>query len=145
MDSQNRFDSLGTHKLMRLEAFLGLAISVGLLIYHFSQIHWISFIILFSSIDLLGYLPGAVAFRASKEKRISRLYYVLYNTMHSLISGTLIAALWIFAFGFNWAILAIPIHLLSDRALFGNYYKPFSTPFEPQLLSSFANFEKELS
>ncbi|MDF1665279.1 MAG: hypothetical protein P1V97_26185 [Planctomycetota bacterium] len=145
MDNQNRYDSPNTHKLMRLEALLGLTACVALVLTHFSEVQWLNFIVLFASIDILGYLPGAVAFRKSKGQRISSIYYLLYNTMHSLLSGAVIAGLWVLVFGFEWAILAIPIHLFSDRALFGNYYKPFSAPFEPQLLSSFANFEKELS
>lgn len=145
MDLHNRFDSPGTYRLMRLEALLGLLLSVGLILYHFAEVHWILFLSLFFVIDLFGYIPGAIAFRRGKTAKISRRYYVLYNTTHSLLFGAALGFLWTQCFGFNWALLAIPIHLLGDRALFGNFYKPFSAPFEPQLLPSFEQFEKELS
>ena len=48
------------------------------------------------------------------------------------VAGCLVA-LWALAAGhFEWAMLAVPIHLSIDRGLFGNTYKPSSLPFEPQ-------------
>ena len=42
-------------------------------------------------------------------------------------------ALWAYAHGgFEWAMLAVPIHLSGDRGLFGNTLKPFELSFEPQ-------------
>ena len=42
------------------------------------------------------------------------------------------AAAWAAASGsFEWAMLALPIHLSGDRGFFGNTYKPASLPFEP--------------
>ena len=35
-------------------------------------------------------------------------------------------ALWVLVFGWEWALLAIPIHLFGDRSLFGNTLKPFA-------------------
>ena len=32
--------------------------------------------------------------------------------------------------GFEWAMLALPIHLSGDRGLLGKSYKPLSLPFE---------------
>ena len=31
----------------------------------------------------------------------------------------------------EWALLALPIHLCGDRAIFGNFLKPFGLSFEP--------------
>ena len=33
--------------------------------------------------------------------------------------------------GPEWALLALPIHLFGDRAIFGNFLKPFGLSFEP--------------
>ncbi len=52
--------------------------------------------------------------------------------------------MWVLAFGWEWALLAIPIHLLGDRALFGNALKPFSVPFEPEAHPAFARLDREL-
>ncbi len=38
----------------------------------------------------------------------------------------------------------MPIHLCGDRALFGNFLKPFRVPFEPAALPAFTQFEKRL-
>ena len=45
-------------------------------------------------------------------------------------------------FGAEWALLVVPIHLCGDRALFGNFLKPFRVPFEPAPLPAFVDFEK---
>jgi hypothetical protein len=53
------------------------------------------------------------------------------------------AIIWCLTIGPGWALLAIPIHLLGDRALFGNSFKPWGTSFEPQVHPAFARFERE--
>ena len=32
--------------------------------------------------------------------------------------------------GFEWAMLALPLHLAGDRGIFGNGFKPRALPFE---------------
>jgi hypothetical protein len=86
---------------------------------------------MFFYIDLIGYIPGAIAFRRSPDGRISKVYYVLYNTMHSMLTQGAVIALWGFTVGWEWALLFIPWHLFGDRGVFGNFMKPFSLPFEP--------------
>jgi hypothetical protein len=51
--------------------------------------------------------------------------------MHSALTGALVATLWSQLVRREWALLAIPLHLCGDRALFGNIAKPFSIAFEP--------------
>lgn len=144
MDAKNRFDGQTTYLLIRLEYLVALLLSVALAVLHFRSIRWIPFIGLFAYIDLIGYIPGAIAFRRSGDGRISRVYYVLYNTMHSAAFNAAVVALWVVAIGPEWALLAIPIHLCGDRALFGNLLKPFSVPFEPHVIPAFSRFEDEL-
>jgi hypothetical protein len=82
-------------------------------------------------IDLVGYLPGAIAYRRSPTGRIHRAYYVLYNVMHSMITQGVVVGAWIMLFGWEWALLVVPFHLFGDRGLFGNSMKSYALPFEP--------------
>jgi hypothetical protein len=131
MDQKNPFESPVTFRLHRAEYLFGFAISIVLIIANFNEIRWIPFIALFAYIDLIGYIPGAIAFRRSKDQRISKVYYVLYNSMHSLVTQGSVVLLWIWLIGAEWALLAIPFHVFGDRGLFGNFLKPFGLPFEP--------------
>jgi hypothetical protein len=123
----NRFD---THLLMRLENLIALGVCLALFVIHVDEVHWLPAVLLFVYIDAIGYLPGAIAFHRSKTKRIPKVYYVLYNTMHTFSTQFAVIALWVLVFGWEWALLAIPIHLFGDRSLFGNTLKPFATSFE---------------
>jgi len=143
MDHCNRFETPATHRLARLEWLAALGVSVVLAVAHLGEIRWPVFVAFFVAIDLVGYLPGAVAFRRSTTGRIGRGYYVAYNVMHSLVTGGVLAGLWALLAGPEWALLAVPIHLFGDRALFGNTPKPFGVPFEPSTHPAFAVFERE--
>lgn len=123
----NRLD---THLLMRLENLIALGVCLALFVIHVDEVHWLPAVLLFVYIDAIGYLPGAIAFHRSKTKRIPKVYYVLYNTMHTFSTQFAVIALWVLVFGWEWALLAIPIHLFGDRSLFGNTLKPFATSFE---------------
>ena len=144
MDAKNRFEGPTTYLLIRLEYLVALIGSIALAVIHIKSIRWIPFIGLFAYIDLIGYIPGAIAYRKTPGGQISRVYYLLYNTMHSLLFNAAIVGLWVLLVGPEWALLAIPIHLCGDRALFGNFLKPFSVPFEPHVLPAFSRLEEEL-
>lgn len=145
MDNRNRFDTPTTHRLVRAEYGVALAISVGLFAVNIRDINWLAAIFLFAYIDVIGYLPGAIAFARSKTKEIPRIYYVLYNTMHSFLTHALVVGAWAALDGFQWAFLAIPIHLCGDRFLFGNFLKPFNVPFEPHAVDAFTVFERQFA
>ncbi|GGL65659.1 membrane protein [Streptomyces fumigatiscleroticus] len=132
MDQANPFETRTTFRLHRAEYLVGLAVCAGLMIAHVGEIRWPVALALFAYIDLIGYLPGAIAYRRSGDGRISRVYYVLYNTMHSLITQAAVAALWCWLVRPEWALLALPLHLCGDRGLFGNFLKPFALRFEPE-------------
>lgn len=137
MDQKNPFETPVTFRLHRAEYLVGFALSIVLIIVHFGQIRWVPFVLLFAYIDLIGYIPGAIAFRRSKDQRISKTYYVLYNVMHSMITQLAVVGLWLWLIGPEWALLAIPFHLFGDRGLFGNFLKPFALPFEPTPASGY--------
>jgi|SRR5690349_8557795 len=141
MDAANRFETRTTYNLIRLEYGVGLAVSLVLFGLHFSDVRWLPAVGLFVYIDLIGYLPGAIAYHRSKTKRIPKVYYVLYNTMHSLATQAVVVGLWAWLIGWEWALLAIPIHLFGDRALFGNFLKPFAVDLEPVPHPAFRELE----
>ena len=62
--------------------------------------------------------------------------------MHSLVTQGLVVLAWIWLFGAEWALLAIPIHLFGDRALFGNFLKPFALHFEPEAHPAYTAFRE---
>jgi hypothetical protein len=131
MDAANPFETPNTFRLHRAEYLVGVVVSAALIFVHLGEIRWLPFAGLFLYIDLLGYIPGAIAYHRSETKKISKVYYVLYNTMHSLVTQSLVVGLWGWIVGWEWALLAIPLHVFGDRAIFGNFMKTFSLPFEP--------------
>jgi hypothetical protein len=144
MDAVNRFDTRTTHLLMRLEYLIALGVCTALFVLHLDEVRWLPAVALFVYIDLIGYIPGAIAFHRSTTKRISRVYYVLYNTTHSFATQAAVVGLWVLLLDWEWALLAIPIHLLGDRALFGNTLKPFAVPFEPEPHPAYVRLREEL-
>ncbi|MEV6650777.1 hypothetical protein [Streptomyces sp. NPDC051219] len=143
MDTKNLFMTPITARLIRAEYGLGLVVSVVLFFAHLDEVRWWPAVALFLYIDLIGYIPGAIQFRRSGNGELHKAYYVLYNVMHSLVTQGLVAIAWISLWGFEWALLALPIHLFGDRALFGNYLKPFALRFEPETHQSYRRFRSE--
>ncbi|MFF8725769.1 hypothetical protein ACF073_04680 [Streptomyces sp. NPDC015171] len=144
MDHVNRFETRTTFGLLRLEYAVALAVCSVLFLLHLSEVRWWAAVLLFVYIDLIGYIPGAIAYRRAEDGDIPKVYYVLYNTMHSLVTNAAVVGLWALVAGFEWALLAVPIHLCGDRALFGNFLKSFKVRFEPVRLPAFAEFERRL-
>jgi hypothetical protein len=145
MDTKNLFMTPVTAWLVRSEYALGLVVSIVLLFAHAGDVNWWAAAGLFLYIDLIGYIPGAIAFRRKGHGEISKGYYVAYNFMHSHVVQGLVALVWIWAWGPEWALLALPIHLFGDRALFGNFYKPFGLLFEPETHQAYRRFSSEFT
>lgn len=143
MDAKNRFETKTTFILSRIEWTAILATALVLALCHLSEIRWTVFAALFAVIDVVGYIPGAIAFRRSPDGRVGRGYYVAYNVMHSLVTAGVVAGLWALLVRPEWALLALPIHLMGDRALFGNSYKPFGVAFEPEQHPAYLSFERQ--
>jgi hypothetical protein len=141
VDSHNLFLTPVTARLMRLEYLAGLVVAVVLAVLHLGDIRWPVFVLLFAYIDVIGYFPGHLAWRraggATGTGVISRRYYVLYNSMHSLVSAGVVAGAWCVLVRPEWALLALPLHLFGDRSLFGNFLKPFGLAFEPRTHSAY--------
>ncbi|MFD3412997.1 hypothetical protein [Streptomyces cyaneofuscatus] len=145
MDTKNLFMTPTTARLVRAEYALGLVVSVVLFFTHLDEIRWWVAIGLFLYIDLIGYIPGAIAFRRKGHGDIPKGYYLAYNLMHSLVTQGLVALAWIWLWGAEWALLALAIHLFGDRALFGNFLKPFGLRFEPEAHQAYRRFHSEFT
>jgi hypothetical protein len=144
VDHVNRFETKTTYRLLRVEYGIGLIVCVALFFWHIRDIRWIPAVALFVYIDIVGYLPGLIAHLRAKGGEIPRVYYVLYNTMHSMTTQSLVVGAWMLLYRAEWALLVLPIHLCGDRALFGNFMKSFLVPFEPKVIPDFENFEQSL-
>jgi len=131
MDSHNLFLTPTTYRWLRAEYAVALVAALVLAVTHLGDIRWPVFVAMFAYIDVIGYFPGAVAFRRAAGAPVSRVYYRLYNAMHSMVSAAAVAVAWCLLVRPEWALLALPIHLCGDRAVFGNFLKPFGVSFEP--------------
>jgi hypothetical protein len=133
MDPKNRYHTDASFLWVRAESLALLAALVVALALHLRQVRWERFALVFLAIDVIGYLPGAIAWRRQPPSgRIAPLYHHLYNLTHSFLTAGVIVLTWAALAGqWEWAMLALPIHLLGDRGLFGNTYKPVELPFEP--------------
>ena len=118
--------------LSRIEWLLLLAGLSAVVLSHRDAVSWPRFALAFAAIDLVGYLPGALAFRRARGSAIAPVYHLLYNATHNFVTAALVAAAWALAAGGpEWAMLALPLHLAGDRGVFGNGFKPSAEPFEP--------------
>jgi hypothetical protein len=145
MDMKNPFESPTTFRLHRAEYLVGWIVVSILIVVQWSEIRLLPAILLFAYIDVIGYIPGAIAFRRSPNGRISKNYYLAYNIMHSMITQGAVIAIWGFTIGWEWALLAIPWHLFADRGVYGNFLKPFSLPFEPHAAPGYRRLIDELA
>ena len=133
MDIRNKFHTRGSYALMRLEHAGVVMACAALLVLNFDNVDWLRFAAAFIVIDAVGYLPGAITFRRRAGSTIAPAFHHLYNFAHNYLTWAAIVGLWVFQIGgFEWAMLAIPIHLSGDRGVFGNVFKPASLPFEPK-------------
>ena len=131
MDIKNPLHTPGTYGLARAEQIALMTLCAALLAWHWNEVNWWRAAAAFWAIDLVGYIPGAIAYRRRGGGRIPAVYHHAYNFAHTyLVVGTGIA-LWMWMSGPEWAMLAAPLHLSIDRGVFGNVFKPVALPFEP--------------
>jgi hypothetical protein len=117
--------------LTRAEYLALMAVSGLLMLLHFREVSWIRAAFAFAAIDLIGYLPGARAFHRAGKRPISPVYHHLYNVTHNFLTAAVVTVVWALAAGrFEWAMLALSLHLAGDRGIFGNGFKPVASPFE---------------
>lgn len=118
--------------------YLALMAAVALvMLAHAREVSWLRAALAFALIDLIGYLPGARAFRRARGGPIAAVYHHLYNVTHNFITATVAVAGWAaVAGGLEWAMLAIPLHLAGDRGIFGNGFKHPGQPYQRAQVTS---------
>jgi phosphatidylglycerol lysyltransferase-like protein len=133
MDTKNRFHTAFTYWIVRAEHAAVVVVGTVLVLLHFGEVHWWRAFAAFWIIDLIGYLPGMIAYRRAKGGSIAHWYHHSYNIAHTYLVAGSGVALWIYLHGgLEWAMLAVPIHLSIDRGIFGNTLKPVELAFEPE-------------
>lgn len=133
MDNLNRFHTKTTYWIVRAEHITLLALLSILALMHAPAVSWWRALAAFWIIDVVGYIPGAVAFHRSKDGKLPRFFYHSYNIAHTYLVAGSGVALWAYLHGgLEWAMLAVPIHLSIDRGVFGNTLKPVELSFEPR-------------
>ncbi len=144
MDKHNLFFTPTTYGFLRLDHLVMLAALSGLVVAHWSEVNWPLFVAAFLWSDVVGTFPGLYWYYArgsGNRRRIPTLFYLLYNIGHSFASIGVVAVGWyLLVGGWEWAMLAMPIHLMGDRSIFGNFYKPFGVAFEPRPHGGFMRF-----
>jgi len=147
MDKYNTFHPRPYYQLLRLDYLSVLLVLSLTAILHLHEIVWWKFLVSFWWIDALGTFPAYVVyygFRKGERRSISRVYYYLYNFAHSFTTNSAVLFAWYVGHGgWEWAMLAAPIHICGDRALFGNTYKPPGLSFEPVRLAAYDRFLAE--
>jgi hypothetical protein len=131
MDIENPLHTAGTYRLVRAEQIALMLVCGALMLWHRDQLSWWRAFWAFWIIDIVGYLPGAVAYRRRKHGPIPAFYHHIYNFAHTYLVVGAGVAVWAWHSGFEWAMLAVPFHLAIDRGVFGNVFKPVALPFEP--------------
>jgi hypothetical protein len=131
MDIKNPLHTAGTYRIARAEQVALMIVCGALMLWHRDAMSWWRAFWAFWVIDIIGYLPGAIAYRRRGGGPIPAVYHHIYNFAHTyLVVGTAVA-LWAWVSGPEWAMLAVPFHLSIDRGVFGNVFKPVGLPFEP--------------
>lgn len=144
MDTYNLFFTKVTSLHARAEYCAALIVLALLAVVHTDQMNWWLFAALFFYIDLIGTVPGTIADKRSSNGVIHRNYYLLYNVFHSGLVQAAVVGVLCASIGWQWAYLAIPIHLCVDRGIFNNYVKPFAFRFVAEPLPEFEDFQSHL-
>ncbi|MBN8499736.1 MAG: hypothetical protein J0M19_01110 [Sphingomonadales bacterium] len=108
----------------RVDGIVLLAIGFLGTVLTYHAIDWIAFFILFSIIDVVGYLPGVMAARLTGRRQVSAVFVHLYNVTHSNAGGLAIALIYcLLTPATAPSTLAIAVHLGIDRGILANRLK----------------------
>ena len=147
MDKHNLFFTRSTYNFVRLDYLVVLIALAALVLANWSEVNWLRFVIAFLWSDLIGTFPGLYWYHkrtTATDRRVPPVFYLLYNFGHSFTAVAMILGGWYLVNGqLEWAMLAMPIHLLGDRAIFGNIYKATGLEFEPAPNPAFVRFMEQ--
>src|SRR5258705_1460995 len=144
MDKYNLFFTRRIYNIVRLEYLMILAGLSVLVLAHRAEVNWLRFLVAFAWSDVIGTFPGLWWYykrAAPSNHAVPSGFYLAYRLGHSFLVVAAVTAVWYLAAQrFEWAMLAMPIHLLGDRAIFGNIYKSPRLEFEPAPNDVFKRF-----
>ncbi|SEA40342.1 hypothetical protein SAMN04488051_10362 [Alkalimonas amylolytica] len=141
MDINNKYETVHTHNLVRLEHTALLLVMVWLAYMNYQSINWYLFTALFLSIDIIGFYPGIIYYKFI-SKNVPKLFYAIYNISHSYLTWIVFSLFWLYFYGPDYVLLAPWIHLMADRGLFGNTLKAYHIAFNIEKNKHFESFEK---
>ncbi len=145
MNAEQAFGLRQNYRTTRAEYIGVFAVASIAFLWHLGDIRWAVAVGLFLYIDLIGYIPGLIAYLRSETGRVHPVFHHLYNITHTWLTAGAVMLLWSWLVGPEWAMLTIPIHLFGDRGLLGNYAKPVSQPFEHFQTARQATYHARLS
>ncbi|MFG2127155.1 hypothetical protein ACGFNV_05080 [Streptomyces sp. NPDC048751] len=130
MNAEQAFGHRQNYLTTRAEYLGAFGVAAVAFLWHIDEVRWGPAILLFLYIDLIGYIPGLIAYTLSRDGRIHPVFHVLYNVMHTWLTAGTVILTWAWLVRPEWALLVVPLHLFGDRGLLGNYAKPIDLPFE---------------
>ena len=118
--------------LSRSEWLLLMTALSAAVLWHRDVVSWPRFALAFTAIDLVGYLPGALAFRRARGSAIAPVYHWPLQRDARLRDGGA-GGLGLDPRGGRARVghAGAARHLAGDRGAFGNGFKPSAEPFEP--------------
>lgn len=147
MDNKNLFVSRNIYYYNRLDYIVLLISCLILIYYNWGDFNSISFILMLVWPEL-GFYPAAFwyFFKSDSDNRsVPEIFYYIYNISHGVVANLSVILIWMYiADGFQWAMLAFPVHLGIDRGLFGLFYKSRKISFIPKEHPDYSVFKKSL-
>ncbi|PCK07421.1 MAG: hypothetical protein COA42_14345 [Alteromonadaceae bacterium] len=149
MDINNTFFTRTTYKMVRIDWLCIMLVLMFFSVIHWREMNWWVFALAFWWIDFVGTAPGMYFHGKNKGapagRDVPRWSIVAYNFCHSFLTVTIVSVVWYMYSGWEWAMLAMPMHLAADRCVFGNIYKNFGIKFDPKAIPAFTRFQNEFS
>ena len=148
MDYKNFFATRNISYYARLDYIALLALCGTLAYEHRAHMDWLVFFSAIAWQDAIGYYPAALVYYlqpGNAPRRIPVGFYYLYNLIHGVLLNLAVVLVWMrLANGWQWEMLAIPIHLCIDRGVFGLSYKSRKISFVPVEHKLHAEFRKRM-
>ncbi|GAA3308524.1 hypothetical protein GCM10020295_70800 [Streptomyces cinereospinus] len=108
MSAEQAFGHPQNYRTTRAEYLGAFAVAAVAFLWHVDEVRWGPAILLFAYIDIIGYIPGLIAYHLSEDGRIHPVFHILYNVMHTWLSAGAVILLWVWLVGPEWALLVVP-------------------------------------
>jgi len=136
MDANNTYFTRKSYSAMRADWLCIMFALLAAVVWFRQEINWLLFFVMFWYIDVIGTAPGLYlqwknARAGRRNASVPNWAVAGYNICHSFVTQGIVIAVWYLISGFEWTMLAMPLHLAADRGVFGNIYKNYNEAFEP--------------